>query len=262
MTTRLASLLAAAALCVSAAPVLAQDWEYGVPPLPALDEADTGSWEDEWDDAREDDRAYDEADDDAPLASHDSDAWRDEHHEHASRYRDRQGHLQEPRSRFAYSPEQRADWLDRCRSNRSYSGDDRERGALIGGALGALGGGLAGNRIAGRGDRLEGTLLGAGAGAVAGAALGSAIDAESGRSRSDFCEDYLIQYEESAVGYGHYPHGVSPYGAAPVMWVRVPVMREKRDCGCAEVVEEEVDAPAPRARRVAPRPDKRVRYSK
>lgn len=40
--------------------------------------------------------------------------------------------------------------------------------ATNGAIIGALGGGLAGNVIAGRGDRTEGTLIGAGVGAVAG----------------------------------------------------------------------------------------------
>jgi hypothetical protein len=263
MTTRLASLLAAAALCVSAAPAFAQDWEYGVPPLPPIDaEVEAGNWDDEWD-AASADEPYDELayDDDYDGVR------RQEHYEHGER-RGR-GHVQrrhEQRSRFAYSADQRAEWLDHCRANQYYSSDGRERGAVIGGALGALGGGFAGNRIAGRGDRLAGTLLGAGAGAVAGAAIGSAVGADADRrSRSDYCEEYLARYEDSAVAYGTYGtdgQGFSPYGTPGVMWVRVPIIREKRDCGCEEVIEEEVITPAPRARRVAPRPEKRVRYSR
>ncbi len=37
--------------------------------------------------------------------------------------------------------------------------------------IGALGGGLLGNTVAGRGDRTEGTIIGAGVGAVAGHAI-------------------------------------------------------------------------------------------
>jgi uncharacterized protein YcfJ len=40
-----------------------------------------------------------------------------------------------------------------------------------GAVIGALGGGLAGNVIAGRGDRTEGTLIGAGVGALAGSQI-------------------------------------------------------------------------------------------
>ena len=40
--------------------------------------------------------------------------------------------------------------------------------ATNGAVIGALGGGLLGNTVAGRGDRTEGTIIGAGVGAVAG----------------------------------------------------------------------------------------------
>lgn len=264
MTTRFASLLAAASLGLCATPLLAQDYEHDAPPLPALDEepAEHDAWGPDRDseeaveyeyrgrqDYRPDDRGR-RADKPDRMPGH------GKHRRQAA----------EQPSRFAYSDEQREDWLDRCRSNQSYSDNGRERGALIGGALGALGGGLAGNRIAGRGDRLEGTLLGSGLGGVAGAALGSAIGAESGYpDRTHFCEDYLTRYEEGAAGYGQHPDGVSPYGSAPVVWVRVPIVRERRHCGCEEVeewIEEEVTQPARPVRRAAPRPDKRVRYAK
>ncbi len=59
-----------------------------------------------------------------------------------------------------------ADAYERCRRDNGVGG------AIIGGALG----GLAGNRIAGRGSRTEGTLIGAGVGAIAGAVIDQAED--------------------------------------------------------------------------------------
>ncbi len=54
-----------------------------------------------------------------------------------------------------------------------YEGYERclKSNGLTGAAIGAVLGGVAGNRIAGRGDRLGGTLLGAGLGGLAGVAI-------------------------------------------------------------------------------------------
>lgn len=52
----------------------------------------------------------------------------------------------------------------------------RRDNGLGGAAIGAVVGGVAGNRIAGRGSRTEGTLIGAGVGAVAGMAIDKAED--------------------------------------------------------------------------------------
>lgn len=57
---------------------------------------------------------------------------------------------------------------------------DRRDDGVGGAAIGAVVGGIAGNRIAGRGNRTEGTLIGAGVGAVAGYAIDKA---EDGRRR-------------------------------------------------------------------------------
>ncbi len=61
---------------------------------------------------------------------------------------------------------------------RGYEGYERclKSNGLKGAAIGAILGGLAGNRIAGRGDRLGGTLLGAGLGGLAGLAIEKATD--------------------------------------------------------------------------------------
>lgn len=62
----------------------------------------------------------------------------------------------------------------------AYEGDDRDppRGddGVGGAAIGAVAGGIAGNRIAGRGNRTTGTIVGAGAGALAGMAIDKAED--------------------------------------------------------------------------------------
>jgi Ni/Co efflux regulator RcnB len=76
---------------------------------------------------------------------------------------------------------------------RSGDRDNGLGGALIGGVVG----GIAGNRIAGKGDRTAGTLLGAGVGAIAGAV----IDKSEDRNRRDR-------------GYG-YPQGSYPQGGYP-----------------------------------------------
>jgi hypothetical protein len=61
---------------------------------------------------------------------------------------------------------------------------------------------------------------------------------------------------------GYYPGWVMP----PVVWVRVPIMHERRDCDCEQVIEEEVTtSPAPRAQRIIPKraiPGKRIRLTK
>lgn len=284
MTIRSASLLAAAALAALSAPALAQDYRPGPPPpLPEVDE----SWEGEWDEHAEE--AY----------QADGEAWDEQRGPHADeRYERRvvvrRGPMAEHGPRhgpdhgpdhgagFAYPPEQRAQWLEQCRT--SYRDrDGRARGQVIGGVLGAVAGGVIGREIAGPGDNLEGTLIGAGVGGLAGVAVGGAIGADTDRARFDECEAYLVRYEQSYAGYGHgyaregawtpgmvgyhYPY---PY---PVMWVKVPIVTERGDCGCETVVEEVVveEAPPPRARRTkiqrlapapAPTPGKRVRIRK
>lgn len=61
---------------------------------------------------------------------------------------------------------------------RGYEGYERclKSNGVAGGAIGAILGGVAGNRIAGRGDRLGGSLLGAGLGGLAGVAIEKAMN--------------------------------------------------------------------------------------
>lgn len=101
-----------------------------------------------------------------------------------------------------YDPASQA-WLADCRRRLS----SRDRG-LGGAAIGAVVGGVAGNRIAGRGNRTIGTVAGAGVGAVA----GSAIDRAEDRSRNaDECEAYLADYQ----GYYSQSQAPAPYPQAP-----------------------------------------------
>lgn len=238
MTLRFASLLAAAAMAVLAAPALAQDsYDPGPPPpLPAWDEE------------------LDEYPDDEYLGKEEDDAWEEQAAHHGP-----------PPHAMGYPPDQRAAWLEDCRA-RYHDANGRARGQVIGGLLGAVAGGVAGAAIAEGDDNLGGALIGAGVGGLAGAAIGGEAGAESDRARLDECAAYLLQYERSYRGHGpghaagaygyHYPY---PY---PVMWVRVPIMTERRDCGCETVVEEwtEEEPAPPRVRR--PAPDKRVRITK
>lgn len=76
--------------------------------------------------------------------------------------------------------------FERCRRDNGLGG------ALIGGAIG----GLAGNRIAGRGNRTAGTLVGAGVGAVAGALIDKA--------ERDPCDQFRQPQQQSFADYQSY----------------------------------------------------------
>lgn len=96
---------------------------------------------------------------------------------------------------LAYAPApvvfDRAQWLAECR-RRTEGLSRKERARLIGGLIGAIGGGIIGNSVA-DGNRLGGTLLGAGVGGAAGVLAGNAI--AGGRDRDDYdCEEVLQSY--------------------------------------------------------------------
>lgn len=116
---------------------------------------------------------------------------------------------------------ERDEWIEECRE-RTRGYDRADRGRIIGGLLGAVAGGIIGNRIAGSGDRLAGTLLGAGVGAAGGAIVGDSIDDRNDRDRDD-CETalngYLANRIYPAPGYSAYP---AAYGST-----------YPRACGCA-----------------------------
>jgi len=90
---------------------------------------------------------------------------------------------------------------------RGYEGYERclKSNGLKGGVIGAIIGGVAGNRIAGRGDRLGGSLLGAGLGGLAGVAIEKATNK---------CKKHAPRYEEHARPYPPqgYPHGYPQQG--------------------------------------------------
>lgn len=165
----------------------------------------------------------------------------------------------------------RAAWLDDC--HRRIRGVDREdRAAVIGGLLGAIAGGVVGNRVWDS-ERLAGTLLGAGVGGLAGVAIGSAVDAASDRRHDDECARYLDSYMAGgypqtgypgvAYGYGYPGYAYGGYTLVPVM-VAVPQRQVIRET----VTEEWVDEPVRtrsiprRPRQPATAPDKRIKLIK
>jgi len=172
-------------------------------------------------------------------------------------------------------PQARGAWLAECRRRVGT-----RNSGLEGAAIGGIVGGLAGNRIAGRGDRTVGTI----AGAAVGAAAGMAIDRSGDRRELDQCEtylnDYYARYSYSYGGYaGHgYPGGYRHQGYAQPAYgygagccqqpmMMVPVVRQTApEPECVETVEYEyVDVPVQSRPRPAPRkrvkvvPDKRIR---
>lgn len=171
------------------------------------------------------------------------------------------GHVPQPRQ-F-----DREGWLAHCRE-RIRGVDRKDRGAVIGGLLGAAAGGIIGNR-AWDSERLAGTLLGAGVGGLAGIAIGAAIGAAGERRREDECAWHLDRYMAAGQGGYGYPgqaHGYA-YGYPAVAYVPVLVQIPQRAVVREYVTEEWVDVPAkaqPVAqtkiiRQPAPRPDKRIK---
>lgn len=90
------------------------------------------------------------------------------------------------------------DYYDVPRGYENYERCLRSNG-LKGAAIGALLGGFAGNRIAGRGDWLGGTLVGAGVGGLLGVAVEKA---------SDKCRHFRPGHDRPPLAYHHgYSHG-------------------------------------------------------
>jgi hypothetical protein len=87
---------------------------------------------------------------------------------------------------------QRDQWIDECR-RRTRGHSHNDTGLIIGGLLGAIGGGFAGNAIAATGDKVLGTIIGAGGGGLIGGLIGSLFD--GGRKKSLYdCEAALDSY--------------------------------------------------------------------
>ncbi len=168
----------------------------------------------------------------------------------------------------AYAPVvfEREEWLDEC-NRRTNGRDEREKGGIIGGLLGAIGGGIIGNRVA-DGERLGGTLIGAGVGGLAGLVLGNLIGGGKKNDRYD-CEaaldGYLTQYgthgpryASRTIAYPAYGYDYAPaqvYYAQPQQMVMVPVQyQQQQRVIVRETVREEVVPGAVRYIPPAPQP--------
>lgn len=135
-------------------------------------------------------------------------------------------------------------WLADCRE-RIRGVDRKDRAGVIGGLLGAVAGGLIGNRVWDS-QRLGGTLLGAGLGGLAGAAAGSAIGAAGDRRSDDECALYLDRHTASGhPGYGHPSYGYAyGYGYPAVAYIPVMAQVPQRAIVREYVTEEWIDVPA------------------
>ncbi len=147
---------------------------------------------------------------------------------------------------------EREQWLEECR-RRTSGKDGKEKSGIIGSLLGAIAGGIVGNRVS-DGERLAGTLIGAGTGGLAGLAIGTLIgdgDDNEGYDCEASLENYLNQngglvaaprlasrtipapvysYPAYAPAPGYYGYqGCNCYQAQPIQQsVLVPVRYETR----------------------------------
>jgi hypothetical protein len=161
-----------------------------------------------------------------------------------------------PMPSVGYTAADRDDWLSECRE--TYYGEGKRTGGIIGGLLGAIGGGILGHEVTNgsRTRRIGGTLIGAGIGGLAGLAIGSAIGAAGDEERIDECEAYLQRWQggyRPGPGYG-YPAGYG-YGYYGYTTVMVPVqvqaaytysapIRREHEYVIEEIIEEKVVVPA------------------
>lgn len=264
MPNRFTLLLAGAATLGLSSPASSQDERYdSLPPLEdeyteveTYDSPGAARYEGEWDGQWVDDEHYEgewegtyHRDIDTPYPHH-------SHGRHSDRYA----------PNLAYSAAERDAWLSDCRvlmydgGGYDYGYYEPRRGPdgrIVGGVLGAVAGGIAGNRLA-DGNRTAGTLIGAGLGGLAGAAIGDAVDNDRDRYRygysysqdrdnydanglwaARYCEAYLRRYELGG--------GAGLYGQAqPMMLVASaqPVHRRRhRHCNSCEavVIEETIE---------------------
>lgn len=169
----------------------------------------------------------------------------------------------------------RTQWIDECR-RRTAGRSRNDTGTIIGALLGAIGGGVAGNLIAGAGDKLLGTAVGAVGGGLGGGLIGSLFN---GRKRNRYdCEAALDNYmsqgvpvqrfasREIPMAYAPpayaYPVMMQPtyaYGYAPPQQVLVQTQtQQQQQVVVRETVREEI---VPGAARVipAPRPTKLIK---
>lgn len=102
-----------------------------------------------------------------------------------------------------------AEWAEEEALRRDLEQACRPDNGVGGSILGGLLGGIAGNRIAGRGNRTAGTLIGGALGAIAGGVIDQAED--KGK-----CRDAVRRVEERQRGWhgggGYWQHGHASYG--------------------------------------------------
>lgn len=152
-----------------------------------------------------------------------------------------------------YRPQPDPRWAEMNERCAKVYGDKGVGGALLGGVIG----GVAGNRIAGKGDRVLGTAVGA----VAGAVAGNVIDKAEDKGLRRECDDYFASIQPQAYpgtpSPGYYP-GYAPYG-----YVMVPVMLPPQKPCVEKTVVTETWVETKRSRVIPPRPriikDKRVK---
>lgn len=104
-----------------------------------------------------------------------------------------------PAATFSPMVLDRESWIAEC--ERRTRGRDRDStGTIIGGLLGAIGGGILGNRVWDS-ERLAGTLIGGGLGGIAGGLIGSLFN---GKKKDDLydCESALSTYLDNYGQYG------------------------------------------------------------
>lgn len=171
----------------------------------------------------------------------------------------------------------RNQWLEECR--RRTAGQSRnDAGTIIGVLLGAIGGGVAGNLLAGAGDKVLGTAVGAVGGGISGGLIGSLFN-RRGRARYD-CEAALDGYMTQGtpvqriasreipmapmapMAYA-YPMMMQPtyaYGYAPQQQVLIETRTQQpQQVVVRETVREEVVREAARVIPAPPRPTKLIK---
>ena len=177
-----------------------------------------------------------------------------------------------PQPSIGYTVAERDAWLADCRAQ--YYGKGKRTGGIIGGLIGAIGGGILGHEIAdgSRTRRIGGTLIGAGVGGLAGLAIGAAIGASGDEKRIDECEAYLRQYTGGyapgpgyGYGYGHGSYGYTTVMVPVQMQTRytysAPIRREHREV-IEEVIEETVVVPRKTTKYVETSPAPATKYVK
>lgn len=128
-----------------------------------------------------------------------------------------------------------AEMNDRC---AKVYGDRHVGGTALGGVVG----GVAGNRIAGRGNRVLGTVVGG----VVGAIAGNMIDKGEDKNLRRECDDYFASLPPQGGYPNAYPGAYPGYPPAPYGYMWVPVVAGPQQ-PCVEttvVTEKWVSAPA------------------